>query len=558
MGEMRSSLVKDGAMRATQRSLLKATGLSNEDLKKPLIGVVNSFNEVNPGHIHLNEISEAVKQGVSTGGGIPVEFPAIAICDGIAMGHMGMHYPLASRELIADSIEAMTEGHQLDALVLVTNCDKITPGMLMAAARLDIPSIVVAGGPMYAGRFKGDKSDGSKLYEAASAAASGKMSLDDLYEFEDQASPGCGACGLLGTANSMNCMSEILGMALPWNSTIPAYLAKRKALARQTGEQIMYLWENDIRPSSILTKQAFINAIAVDNAIGGSSNTVLHLIAIAHEAGIELTVDDFDEISKIAPKLCNFSPGGNYHMEDLYNAGGLQVVTKEVGKLDIVDLDVLTVTGKTMRENIEGAVCKDTDVVRPLDNPYYPEGGLAILKGNLALDGAIVKQSAVSPEMMVHRGPAKVFDNEEDAVEAIVGGKIVAGDVVIVRYEGPKGGPGMREMLTPTSAIAGVGLDKECALITDGRFSGATRGASIGHVSPEAAEGGNLALVRDGDMISIDIPNRKLEVEVSDEELEERRKGFKPLEPKIKKGYLTRYAALVKSASYGAVVSADK
>lgn len=558
MGVMRSNMIKDGVIRATQRSLLKATGLSNEDLKKPLIGVVNSFNEVNPGHIHLNEITNSVKQGVSSAGGIAVEFPAIAICDGIAMGHMGMHYPLASRELIADSIESMAEGHQLDALVLVTNCDKITPGMLMAAARLNIPSIVIAGGPMYAGKFNGEKSDGSKLFEAAGAAAAGKMSLEDLSEFEDQASPGCGACGLLGTANSMNCMSEILGMSLPWNSTIPAYLAKRKALARQTGEQIMYLWKNDIKPSDILTKQAFINAIAVDNAIGGSSNTVLHLIAIAHEAGIELTVDDFDEISKIAPKLCSFAPGGIYHLEDLYTAGGLQVVTKECGKLDIVDLDVLTVSGKTMRENVENAVCKNTDVVRPLDNPYYPEGGLAILKGNLAVDGAIVKQSAVSPEMMVHRGPARVFNKEEDAVEAIVSGQIKPGDVVIVRYEGPKGGPGMREMLTPTSAIAGAGLDKVCALITDGRFSGATRGASIGHVSPEAAEGGNIALVEEGDMICIDIPNRKLEVEVSEETLAERRKNFKPLEPKIKKGYLTRYAALVKSASYGAVVSADK
>ena len=558
MSVMRSDMIKKGAMRATQRSLLKATGLSNEDLKKPLVGVVNSFNEINPGHIHLNEIVHSVKQGVAAGGGVPVEFPAIALCDGITMGHIGMHYPLASRELIADSIEAMAEGHQLDALVMVTNCDKITPGMLMAAARLNIPSILIAGGPMYSGKFKGKKTDGSKLYEAAGAAASGKMSLEDLSEFEDQASPGCGACGLLGTANSMNCMTEILGMSLPWNSTIPAYLAKRKALARATGEQIMYLWEKDIKPSDIMTKQAFINAIAVDNAIGGSSNTVLHLIAIAHELGIKLTVEEFDEISKIAPKLCNFAPGGDYHLEDLYNAGGLQVVIKEVGKLDIVDLDILTVSGKTMRENVKDAVCKDRNVVRPLEEPYYPEGGLAILKGNLAEDGAIVKQSAVSPEMMTHRGPAKVFDSEKDAVEAIVGGKIVPGDVVIVRYEGPKGGPGMREMLTPTSAIAGVGLDKKCALITDGRFSGATRGASIGHVSPEAAEGGNIALIKDGDMISIDIPNRKLEVEVSDEELEERRKNFKPLEPKIKKGYLTRYAALVKSASYGAVVSADK
>lgn len=551
MGKMRSNLVKEGSMRAAQRALLKATGLSNEDFKKPLIGVVNSFNEINPGHAQLNDIVKPVKQGIAAAGGIPIEFPVIALCDGIAMGHLGMHYPLASRELIADSIEAMTEGHQLDALVMVTNCDKITPAMLMAAARLNIPSILISGGVMYVG-YKGS------MFEAAAAATSSKMSLDELNELEDQKATGCGACGLLGTASSMNCMTEILGMSLPWNATIPAYLGKRKELAKKTGEQIMYLWENDIKPLDIMTKQAFINTIAVDNAIGGSSNTILHLIAIAHEAGIELTVDDFDVISKIAPKLCNFSPGGVYFLEDLYNAGGLQVVIKEIGKLDIVDLNVLTVTGKTMEENVKDAICKNADVVRPLENPYYLEGGLAVLKGNLAIDGAVVKQGAVSPDMMVHHGPAKVFDSEEDAVEAMTGGKILAGDVVVIRYEGPKGGPGMREMLTSTSAIAGVGLDKSCALITDGRFSGATRGAAIGHVSPEAAEGGNIALIKDGDIIKIDIPNRKLELEVSDKTLEQRRENFKPIEPKIKKGYLTRYAALVKSASYGAIVSANK
>lgn len=556
MAKMRSSLVKDGVGRASQRSLLKATGLSNSELEKPLIGVVNSFNEINPGHIHLNEITNAVKLGVANSGGVPLEFPAIALCDGIAMGHIGMHYPLASRELIADSIEAMAEGHQLDALVLVTNCDKITPGMLMAAARLDIPAIVIAGGPMYAGRFDNANTDGSKLYEAAGAVATGGMDLITLDKLEDAAAPGCGACGLLGTANSMNCMSEALGMSLPWNSTIPAYLAKRKALAKSSGEQIMYLWENDIKPSDILTRQAFINAIAVDNAIGGSSNTVLHLIAIAYEAGIELTVEDFDEISKKSPKLCNFSPGGIYHMQDLYDAGGLQVVINEVDKLDIVDLNVQTVTGKTMKENVKDAYSKNSEVVRSLDNPYYFEGGLAVLKGNLAVDGSIVKQSAVSPEMMVHSGPAKVFNNEEDAVEAILNKGIVAGDVVVIRYEGPKGGPGMREMLTPTSAIAGANLDKYCALITDGRFSGATRGAAIGHVSPEAMESGTIALVEDGDIIHIDIPQRKLELQVSEEELSERRKKLVLIEPKIKKGYLTRYAAQVKSASFGAVVSA--
>lgn len=552
---MRSNTVKKGVQRASQRSLLKATGLSNEDLEKPLIGVVNSFNEVNPGHVHLNEITQEIKLGVASKGGVPLEFPAIALCDGIAMGHIGMHYPLASRELIADSIEAMAEGHQLDALVMVTNCDKITPGMLMAAARLNIPSILIAGGPMYAGKHKGVNTDGSKLYEAAGAVAAGKMSEEELDSLEKAAAPGCGACGLLGTANSMNCMSEALGMSLPWNSTIPAYLAERKSLARRSGEQIMYLFENDIKPLDIMTKQAFINAIGVDMAIGGSSNTVLHLLAAAIEADLDITLEDFDWISKEVPKLCSFSPGGEYHMQDLYDAGGLQVVIKEVGKLDLIDLDVMTCTGKTMNENVKDAErVVESDVVKSIEDPYYPEGGIAILKGNLALDGAVVKQSAVSEEMFKHKGPARVFDSEEDAVEFILSDDIQPGDVVVIRYEGPKGGPGMREMLTPTSAITGKGLDKECALITDGRFSGATRGAAIGHVSPEAAEGGLIALVKDGDIIEIDMPNRKLELQVSEEEIKERRKGFEPIEPKIKKGYLKRYAKNVRSASFGAVV----
>ncbi len=551
---MRSDLVKSGFKRATQRSLLKATGLSDEDLNKPLVGVVNSFNEVNPGHVHLNEIADMVKLGVSSEGGTPVEFPAIAICDGIAMGHAGMRYPLASRELIADSIEAMTEGHQLDALVLITNCDKITPAMMMAAARLDIPSILISGGVMYGGHWQGKRVDGSKCYEAVGKVAAGKMSEEELYDFENEASPGCGACGLLGTANSMNILSEVLGISLPWNSTIPAYLSKRKALARKTGQQIMKLIKNHIRPSKILTKDAFLNAIVVDMAIGGSSNTVLHLLAIAHEANIDINLELFDEISKKVPRLCNFSPGGNFLIEDLYRAGGTQGVMKELAENGLMNLDALTVTGQTVGENLTDAVIEDREVIRPFNNPYYPEGGIALLKGNLAPEGAVVKQSAVAKEMLVYSGIARVFDLEEDAVDAILSGKIKAGDVVIVRYEGPKGGPGMREMLTPTSVIAGVGLDKEVALITDGRFSGATRGASIGHVSPEAAEGGPIALIEEGDVIDIDIPNRTLNIRISEKELAERKEKWIKPEPKVKKGYLTRYSKLVKSASYGAVV----
>lgn len=551
---MRSNQVKVGYERSTQRSLLKATGLSDEDLAKPLIGVVNSFNEINPGHCHLNDLAQEVKLGVSAAGGTPLEFPTIAICDGIAMGHSGMRYPLASRELIADSIESMVEGHQLDAMVLITNCDKITPGMLIAAARLNIPSILIAGGVMYPGIFKGQKTDGSRLFETSGMVATGTISASELAEYEEAASPGCGACSLMGTANSMNVLTEALGMALPFNSTIPAYLAKRKALARRTGEQIMYLFNNDIKPRDIMTLQAFKNAMAVDMAVGGSSNTVLHLIAIAHEAGIELSLEMFDEISRQVPKLCAFSPGGDFRLDDLYNNGGLQVVIKEVAKSSVVDLNVPTVTGKTMAENVENAVGTDRDVVRPFEDPYYKEGGIAILRGNMCPEGAVIKQSACDPSMYKFSGRARVFDMEEDCVEAILSNQIKPGDFLVIRYEGPKGGPGMREMLTPTSALVGAGLGLSVALVTDGRFSGATRGACIGHVSPEAMEGGNIALIEEGDTIDLDVANRLLNIRISDEELEKRRANWKAPEPKVKRGYLSRYAKAVKSASYGAVV----
>lgn len=551
---MRSDQVKKGLERSTQRSLFKATGLSEEDLQKPLIGVVNSFNEVNPGHVHLNDLAKEVKLGVAAAGGTPLEFPVIALCDGIAMGHSGMRYPLSSRELIADSIEAMTEGHQLDALVMITNCDKITPGMLIAAARLNIPSILISGGPMYPGSFRGVKVDGSQLFETSGMVASGKMTEEDVAEYEEEASPGCGACSLLGTANSMNCMAEALGMALPFNSTIPAYLAKRKSLARKSGEQVMHLFNNGIRPLDIMTRQAFSNAIAVDMAIGGSTNTVLHLIAIAHECGIELGLGDFEEISHAVPKLCSFSPGGKFRLDDLYHAGGLQIVLKEVAASPVVDLDILTATGKTMRENVAGAVNKNHDVCRPFGSPYYPEGGIAVLYGNLAPDGAVIKQSACDPSMYRFRGAARVFDWEEDCTKAILAGTVKAGEFLVIRYEGPKGGPGMREMLQATSALVGAGLGLSVALVTDGRFSGATRGPCIGHVSPEAQEGGPIALVRDGDMIELDVIGRRLSVDVPDEEMARRRAACALLEPKVKSGYLSRYAKSVRSASKGAVV----
>lgn len=551
---MRSDQVKAGLERATQRSLLKAAGLSDEDLKKPLVGVVNSFNEINPGHIHLNDLAKEVKIGVASAGGVPMEFPAIAICDGIAMGHSGMRYPLSSRELIADSIEAMTEAHQLDALVMITNCDKITPGMLIAAARLNIPSILIAGGPMNTGVFRGNPADGSRLFETSGLVATGKMTLGEVAEYEEQASPGCGSCAHLGTANSMNCMTEALGMSLPFNATIPACQSKRKALARQSGQQIMHLFNQDIKPRDIMTAQAFVNAISVDMAIGGSTNTVLHLLAIAHECGIKLELDDFERISQKVPKLCSFSPGGEFHLGDLYYAGGLQVVIKEVGKCPDVDLEVLTVTGKTMRENVEHAVCTNREVCRPLEDPYYKEGGIAVLYGNLAQEGAVIKQSACHPDMYQFKGSAKCFDLEEDCVEAILTGQIKPGDFIVIRYEGPKGGPGMREMLQSTSALVGAELGLSCALLTDGRFSGATRGPCIGHVSPEAQEGGNIALLQDGDLIELDVINRKLQAHVSDEEFAQRRKSFAIPQPKVQSGYLSRYARSVKSAAYGAIV----
>lgn len=551
---MRSNTIKKGYKKSVHRSLLKALGMTDIEISKPIIGIVNSFNEINPGHVHLNDIVQQVKLGVSEQGGTPVEFPAIALCDGIAMGHVGMHYPLASRELIADSIEAMTQAHQLDALVLVTNCDKITPGMMMAAVRLNIPSIVVSGGPMATGRLCGSEVDGPKLFEGTGKFAVGKISEKELFDLEETVHPGCGACGILGTANSMNLLSESLGLTLPLSSTIPAHYGKRKGLARETGRMIMKLYNDNILPRDVVTKESLLNAIKVDMAIGGSSNTVLHLLALAHEAEIELELELFDEVSKQIPRLCNFSPGGPYHMQDLYEAGGIYTVLSELSKKDMIALDCMTVTGKTMGQNIEGITSKNKKVVADIESPYYEEGGIAILKGNICELGAVVKQSAVDSSMLVHKGEARVFTCEEDAVDAIHNGEIKAGNVVVIAYEGPKGGPGMREMLAATASLAGVGLDKDCALITDGRFSGATRGASIGHISPEAAEGGAIGIIKDGDIISIDIPGRSLQLEISDEELKQRLEKNEILEPKIKKGYLKRYAKNVKSASFGAIV----
>ena len=551
---MISDIVKTGFEKTGPRGLFKATGLCNEDLKKPLIGVVNSFNEIVPGHIHLNDIAYRVKLGVTAAGGTPLEFPAIALCDGIAMGHHGMCYPLPSRELIADSIESMAVGHALDGLVLITNCDKITPGMLMAAARLNIPSIIVSGGPMYAGWFQGKCIDGSKSLEALGKVATGEMTLEELDELENDSVPGCGACGIMGTANSMNCLSEAIGMSLPWNGTIPAYLGKRKTLARKSGEQIMELVQRNILPRDILTERAFRNAIAVDMAIGGSTNTVLHLLAIAYEAEVALDIDLFDEISKATPKLCPISPGGNYYMQDLYRAGGISAVMMELTKIGGIDLGCPTVTGNTIGENIMGAEIKDRDVIHSVEKPYYAEGGIAVLWGNLAPSSAVVKQAAVAKKMLHHRGPTRVFEREEDAVAAVLEGRITKGDIVVIRYEGPKGGPGMREMLSATAAIMGVNLGEDVALVTDGRFSGATHGACVGHVSPEAAEGGPIAIVKDGDILEIDIPNRKLTVEIDNAEMERRMTSLKLPPGKIRRGYLARYAKNVTSANRGAVV----
>ena len=549
---MRSDTVKKGSTRAAHRALFYAMGYTPEDLKKPLIGVVNAFNEIIPGHIHLRTIAEAVKTGVSAAGGTPMEFPSIGICDGIAMGHEGMRYPLASRELIADSIESVASAHAFDGLVLIPNCDKIIPGMLMAAARLNIPCVVVSGGPMMAGRYDQKEISVSQIFEAAGKFEAGEISATELDQMEQSACPGCGSCAGLFTANSMNCLTEALGMGLPGNGTIPAaHTGARKALAKKAGVAILELVKKDIKPRDIMTKNAFENAIAVDMGIGGSSNTVLHLTAIAHEAGIDLPLSLFDEISAKTPYITKLSPGGFHHLQDLNDAGGISAVIKELAKRGVIHTDAITITG-TMAERIENAVIRSSEVIKTVEEPYRNKGGIAILKGNLALDGAVVKESAVTEDMLVFEGKAKVFDSEEAAIEAILARKVFDGDVVVIRYEGPKGGPGMREMLNPTAIIAGMGL--KVALLTDGRFSGATRGACIGHVSPEAMEGGNIALVENGDTIFIDIPNRILEVKVSSEELAQRKANWKMPLPKVTSGYLARYARMVTSASTGAVL----
>ncbi|NLW45530.1 MAG: dihydroxy-acid dehydratase [Syntrophomonadaceae bacterium] len=550
---MKSDSVKTGLEKAAHRSLLNALGLTPEEISRPLIGIVNSANEIVPGHIHLDRIAEAVKAGVRMKGGTPLEFSTIAVCDGIAMNHIGMKYSLGSRELIADSIEIMATAHGFDALVFIPNCDKVVPGMLMAAARLNIPSIFISGGPMMAGRFKGERVSLNNVFMGTGAVAAGLMTPEDLSLLEEVACPGCGSCAGMFTANSMNCLTEALGMGLPGNGTIPAVHAARIRLAKQAGMQIMELLEKDIKPLDIMTAEAFENALTLDMAIGCSTNTVLHLFAIAHEAGVELNLEMVNEISAGTPHLCKLDPAGNHFIEDLHEAGGVHMLMKRLTEKGLLHENALTVTGRTIGENIAQARGYRDDVIRPIDNPYSPTGGLAVLFGSLAPDGAVVKAGAVEKEMLVHKGPARVFEAEEEAVEAILGGKIKPGDVVVIRYEGPRGGPGMREMLTPTSAIAGMGLDREVALITDGRFSGATKGASIGHVSPEAAVGGPIALVEEGDIISIDIPARKLNLLVEPEVLEARRLSWNPPEPKIKKGYMRRYAERVQSASTGAV-----
>lgn len=549
---MRSDIVKRGSTRAAHRALFHAMGYTDEDLQKPLIGVVNAFNEIIPGHIHLRQIAEAVKLGIAAAGGTPIEFPAIGICDGIAMGHGGMRYPLASRELICDSIEAVTNGHAFDGLVMIPNCDKIVPGMLMAAGRVNIPTVVVSGGPMLAGRYEGQDISVSTVFEAAGKFESGQITKDELHHMENSACPGCGSCSGLFTANTMNCMTEVLGLGLPGNGTVPAaYFGARRMLAKQAGSVILDMVKKDIKPRDIMTLEAFENAIAVDMAIGGSTNTVLHLPAIAHEAGVELPLSLFDEISKKAAYITKLSPGGTYHMQDLGEAGGISAVMKELTKLNLIHTDAVTVTG-TVGERIAGAKITRPEVIHTVENAYMNKGGIAILTGNLAPDGSVVKESAVDPELSVYEGTAKCYDSEEAAIEAIIGGEIKEGHVVVIRYEGPKGGPGMREMLNPTAVITGMGL--KVALLTDGRFSGASRGACIGHISPEAMEGGPIALIKDGDKISIDIPQRKIELCVTDEELAARKAVWKQPEPKVKTGYLSRYARLVTSANTGAVM----
>ncbi|GAB5081616.1 dihydroxy-acid dehydratase [Hominimerdicola sp. 21CYCFAH17_S] len=547
-----------GADKAPQRSLFNALGMTKEEMERPLVGIVSSYNEIVPGHMNIDKIVEAVKMGVAMAGGTPIVFPAIAVCDGIAMGHQGMKYSLVTRDLIADSTECMALAHHFDALVMVPNCDKNVPGLLMAAARVNVPTIFVSGGPMLAGRVKGSKTSLSSMFEAVGAYNAGKYSIEDVEEYENKACPTCGSCSGMYTANSMNCLTEVLGMGLRGNGTIPAVYSERLKLAKHAGMQVMELYRKNIRPRDIMTKEAFINAITADMALGCSTNSMLHLPAIAHECGIELDLDFVNEISKRTPNICHLAPAGHTYMEDLNEAGGVYAVLGELNKKSLINTDCMTCTGKTVGENIKGAVNKDPDIIRPIDKPYSETGGIAVLKGNLAPDTCVVKRSAVAPEMLVHEGPARVFDCEEDAIEAIRGGKIVDGDVVVIRYEGPKGGPGMREMLNPTSAIAGMGLGSTVALITDGRFSGATRGAAIGHVSPEAAVGGPIALVEEGDIISIDIPANTINVKLSDEELAARRAQWKPREPKITTGYLARYASLVTSGNRGAVLEINK
>jgi len=550
---MRSDLMKKGLERAPHRSLFKAMGYTDEEIARPMIGVVNSANEIIPGHIHLDIIAEDVKAGIRMAGGTPVEFPVIGVCDGIAMGHDGMKFSLASRELIADSIEIMAMAHPFDALVFIPNCDKIIPGMLMAALRLNIPAIFISGGPMLAGTLEGKAVDLITVFQGVGKVKSNRMTLKELRALEDCACPGCGSCSGMYTANSMNCVTEALGLGLPGNGTILAVQAARRRLAKEAGMKIMELLKKKIRPRDIATLNAFKNAIAVDMALGCSTNTVLHIPAVAHEAGIKLDLDIFNEISAKTPNICKLSPAGPHHIEDLDAAGGIQAVMKEISKRGVIHLKALTVSGKRVSENIKSARVLNREVIRPLEKPYTVEGGIAILRGNLAPEGAVVKQSAVSPEMMVNEGRARVFDSEDDAIKAILGGRIKPGDIVVIRYEGPKGGPGMREMLAPTSAIVGMGLDKSVALLTDGRFSGGTQGAAIGHISPEAAEGGPIGLVKEGDIIDIDIPKKKITLKISAAEMAKRRKAFKPRPPAIKSGYLARYASLVTSASTGAI-----
>ncbi|CDC36328.1 MAG TPA: dihydroxy-acid dehydratase [Lachnospiraceae bacterium] len=551
---MKSDAVKKGVSQAPHRSLFNALGFTKEEMEKPLIGIVSSQSEIIPGHMNLDKIVEAVKLGVAMAGGTPVVVPAIAVCDGIAMGHVGMKYSLVTRDLIADSTECLATAHQFDALVMVPNCDKNVPGLLMAAARINVPTVFVSGGPMLAGHVKGCKTSLSSMFEAVGAYTAGKISAEELDEYENKACPTCGSCSGMYTANSMNCLTEAIGMGLQGNGTIPAVYSDRIKLAKHAGMKVMELLEKDIRPLDIMTEKAFMNALTVDMALGCSTNTMLHLPAIAREAGVKLNLDIANEISARTPNLCHLAPAGHTYMEELNEAGGVYAVMNELSKKNLLNLDLITVTGKTVGENIKDCVNKNPEVIRPIDNPYSVTGGIAVLRGNIAPDSCVVKRSAVVEEMLVHEGPARVFDCEEDAIAAIKGGKIVPGDVVVIRYEGPKGGPGMREMLNPTSAIAGMGLGSSVALITDGRFSGASRGASIGHVSPEAAVGGPIAFIEEGDIISIDIPANTINVKVSDEELKARKAKWQPREPKVTKGYLARYAKMVTSADKGAVL----